>query len=67
MYLVSNISASVMCPGYTGGPLVCGGRLAGLQSYSFSCGTAAAPSVYSDIAATRDWLDFILAQYEDED
>ena len=80
---------AVMCPGYTGSPLLCEDAdtgevvLAGLQSYTWACGTQVrrhimviihhghksllqgAPSVYTDIGAVRDWVDFILSQYQD--
>ena len=78
---------AVMCPGYTGSPLLCEDVdtgevvLAGLQSYTWACGTQVrrthdghhghksllqgAPSVYTDIGAVRDWVDFILSQYQD--
>ena len=60
---------AVMCPGYTGSPLVCSDDqgndvLAGLQSFTYSCFTEGAPSVYADIGALRDWVDYILAKYE---
>jgi len=54
-----------MCPGYTGSPLVCGGVLAGLQSYTYVCGEQQQPSVYTKVAALRDWADWVIAKYND--
>ena len=61
---------AVMCPGYTGSPLVCPDAegslvLAGLQSFTYSCLTPGAPSVYAEIGDLRDWVDYILEKYED--
>ena len=55
---------AVMCPGYTGSPLVCDQVLAGLQSFTYSCFTQGAPSVYMEIGALRDWVDYILSTYD---
>jgi len=61
---------AAMCPGYTGSPLVCPDEtgnwvLAGLQSYTWSCLTPGAASVYTNIGALKDWVDYILSKYDD--
>ena len=62
---------AVMCPGYTGSPLLCSDPgtgdivLAGLQSFTYSCLTPGAPSVYTNIGDLRDWVDYILSKYDD--
>ena len=55
---------AVMCPGYTGSPVVCPEGeemvLAGLQSFTYSCGTQAECSTLIGRAPSRlcsDWLD----------
>ena len=58
---------AVMCPGYTGSPLVCPEGeemvLAGLQSFTYSCGTQGAPSVYTNISALADWVEYIISKH----
>lgn len=44
------------CRGDSGGPLVLGNVLVGLVSYGNGCASAAYPSVYTDVAALRDWV-----------
>ena len=58
---------AVMCPGYTGSPLVCPEGeemvLAGLQSFTYSCGTQGGPSVYTNISALADWVEYIISKH----
>ena len=61
---------AVMCPGYTGSPLACtrpdnSTVLAGLQSFTYVCFEAGAPSVYAEIAGLRDWVDYIMDKFQD--
>ena len=56
-----------MCPGYTGSPLVCtrpdnSTVLTGLQAFTYSCMEQGAPSVYTEVAALRDWADYVMAK-----
>jgi secreted trypsin-like serine protease len=54
-----------MCPGYNGSPLVCVRQdtnttvLAGMQMFTYSCMEQGAPSVYTEVAALRDWADYV--------
>jgi secreted trypsin-like serine protease len=36
---------------------VCDGELAGIMSYSISCGINNKPSVYTEVFKYRDWID----------
>ena len=59
-----------MCPGYTGSPLVCARPdnstvLAGLQAFTYSCLEPGAPTVYTEVAALRDWVEYVMAKRED--
>jgi secreted trypsin-like serine protease len=40
-----------------GDPLVCDGGLAGIMSLSVNCGKQNRPSVYTDVAKYKDWID----------
>ncbi|XP_037941633.1 trypsin-2-like [Teleopsis dalmanni] len=44
------------CSGDSGGPLICGGELAGIVSFGVGCGFPGFPCVYTDVAYFRDWL-----------
>jgi secreted trypsin-like serine protease len=61
---------AVMCPGYTGSPLACvrpdkSSVLAGLQAFTYSCLEPGAPSVYTEVAGLRDWVDYVMGKIED--
>jgi len=57
-----------MCPGYNGSPLACVRQdtnttvLAGLQMFTYSCMEQGAPSVYTEVAALRDWADYVMGK-----
>jgi secreted trypsin-like serine protease len=36
---------------------VCDGKLAGIMSFSVNCGKQNKPSVYTDVAFYKDWID----------
>ncbi|XP_058808152.1 trypsin-1-like [Phymastichus coffea] len=44
------------CIGDSGGPLTINGRLAGIISWGFECGSADYPGVYTEIAYYHDWI-----------
>ena len=44
------------CMGDSGGPAVCGGRLAGATSWGLSTCDPAYPSVYAKVATYRSWI-----------
>ena len=48
----------LVCPGPTGSPV-----LAGLQSFTYSCGTQGGPSVYTNISALADWVEYIISKH----
>ncbi|EDW79803.2 uncharacterized protein Dwil_GK17982 [Drosophila willistoni] len=44
------------CQGDSGGPLSVDGKLFGVVSWGYNCGTAGEPSVYSYVPAYRSWI-----------
>ncbi|KNC33985.1 hypothetical protein FF38_10183 [Lucilia cuprina] len=50
------------CSGDSGGPLICGGVLAGVVSYGFQCGYGL-PTVYSDVYEYSNWIHLNKASY----
>lgn len=45
------------CHGDSGGPLAVDGRLAGIVSWSYGCAEPDYPTVYTDVAYYRNWID----------
>ncbi|KAJ8675592.1 hypothetical protein QAD02_011378 [Eretmocerus hayati] len=45
------------CGGDSGGPLIIDKRLAGITSFGVDCGTYSLPSVYTEVASFRQWID----------
>ncbi|KAG4067500.1 hypothetical protein HA402_002777 [Bradysia odoriphaga] len=43
-----------------GSPLVSGGVLVGVMSWSVGCGRPNLPSIYSRISTARFWIDFAM-------
>ena len=44
------------CVGDDGGPLVVGGKLVGMVSWGYGCGSAQYPIVYSNVAYLKDFI-----------
>jgi secreted trypsin-like serine protease len=43
-----------------GGPLVCGGELTGILSLSVNCGNQNKPSIYTEVAIHKSWIENII-------
>ncbi|KAK8402390.1 hypothetical protein O3P69_000664 [Scylla paramamosain] len=67
-YGQDNIGATDICAGFpeggkgaclddAGGPLVCGGLLTGIMSFSWGCGLPDAPGVYTEVAYYKEWVE----------
>ncbi|XP_014668923.1 PREDICTED: trypsin alpha-3-like [Priapulus caudatus] len=44
------------CQGDSGGPLECSGRLCGVVSWGYGCGSASYPGVYTRVASFNTWI-----------
>lgn len=52
-----NEKISNFCITDTGGPIICAGRLAGIILWGINCGKPYFPTVYTDVAYYRQWID----------
>lgn len=62
-----NPSRHYICNGDSGSPLVVGGRLAGITVYGGGCELWDSPSVYTEVAYFRDWIDKYVTYDDDDD
>ncbi|KAJ9582574.1 hypothetical protein L9F63_023080, partial [Diploptera punctata] len=44
------------CQIYSGGPLMCEGKLTGIVSWGYGCARKNLPGVYADVYSYRDWI-----------
>lgn len=55
--ICAGVDGKCVTLGDWGAPMVVGGRLAGLWSYSKTCGQPDLPSIYTDVSFYRRWID----------
>ncbi|XP_055065991.2 trypsin-2-like [Misgurnus anguillicaudatus] len=60
MFCAGDLKEGKACQGDPGGPFVCNGKLQGVVSWAYNCGSPSNPGVYVEVCHYIDWINDIM-------